>query len=243
MGKDNKSGGKKKLVTRREFMVASGAVIAAGALSACASKKIVETFTTTPGTTSATATSAATATMMTATTATTATTKTIATTAITGSVELPSGLSPTGQKVANSLGAASVSSSGQFRLNAIEGTRQLAVTLNSAGNPMLLGWPDEQHKVINAHSTAEVLVYMATGLFMLPADAQSNVLDLLAKSPELANIEKAIADTLTQDPAALSKPNQMVDQALSDLVDQLAVANKGKFAQNIIPGVHHGLAS
>jgi len=37
----------KRLVTRRDFLTATGAVIAAGALSACAPKAVVETVTTT----------------------------------------------------------------------------------------------------------------------------------------------------------------------------------------------------
>jgi hypothetical protein len=241
MAKDNKSNKKSKLVSRRDFLVAGGAVIAAGALSACTHKNIIETITTKTGTTSAATTSTVTGTINSTNQA--ITTRTMIITAITGSVELPSGLSTAGHKVVNSLGEAAVSSNGQFKINAIEGARQLTVVMSNAGNPMLLAWPDEKHKVINAHTTAEVLVYMATGLFMLPADAQNNAMDLLANSIELANLEKAIVVALAQDTETFSKPNQQVDQALSNLVDQLAVPNKVKTARNNILGGRHGLVS
>lgn len=53
---ENKKDNKKKLVSRRDFLVAGGAVIAAGALSACTPKAVTETTTktvtsTAPGTT------------------------------------------------------------------------------------------------------------------------------------------------------------------------------------------------
>ena len=44
---DNKKPRSKKLITRRDFLAASGAVIAAGALTACTPKTVTETVTTT----------------------------------------------------------------------------------------------------------------------------------------------------------------------------------------------------
>ena len=153
----------------------------------------------------------------------TSTTKTnkITTTTLTGNITLPSGLSTGGQKVVNGLSNASVGVNGQFKLKAVADSRQFTIVESAKGNPMLLGWPDSEHREINAHTTAEVLVYMASGLFLLPSASQTNAMDLLAKSSELDNLEKAITDALTQDPEAFSKPNQMVSQALSVVVDQL----------------------
>ena len=84
MAEGNKAESKKRLVSRREFLVVGGAVIVVGALSACASKTVIETITSTmtattniqPTTTTATTTSTTTVQPP----ITTTTTKTVTTT-------------------------------------------------------------------------------------------------------------------------------------------------------------------
>ena len=142
----------------------------------------------------------------------------LTTTTITGTIELPGNLSLAGQKIVNSLGTASVGNNGQFKLKAVANSRQFTIVESASGNPMLLGWPDGQHQEINARTTAEVLVYMATGLFLLPGAAQTNAMDVLATSPQLDGLEKAIEEALAQDPEVFGKPNEAVDKALSDVI-------------------------
>jgi hypothetical protein len=145
----------------------------------------------------------------------------LATVALKGQVELPAGVSSAGQKVVNSLGQASADSQGRFSLKAVANARQFTLVESAAGTPMLMGWPDAQHQKINARSTAEVLFYMAAGLFLLPGEAQASVRDVLEKSPELDKLEQAIQQALAQDPEAFSKPNEAIDQALSQIIFEL----------------------
>jgi hypothetical protein len=113
-----------------------------------------------------------------------------------------------------------VDGDGQLKFDTLEGRRQMAVVVSPGMNPMLLGWPDAEHSTINVRTTAEVLVYLATALFLLPGDAQGHTMELLAESPEPDGLEEAIDDTLAQDAEAESCP-LMADSFISVTISMM----------------------
>ena len=150
--------------------------------------------------------------------------KTVATVSLAGEVQLPAGVSAGGRKVVNGLGSASLDNRSQFKLKAVAGSRQFTVVMSPSGSPMLMGWPGAQNPKINARSTAEVLVYMATGLFTVPGASQRAALEMLDQSNDLDDLEKAISETPAADADALSKCNPRIISALGEAVARISRA-------------------
>lgn len=143
----------------------------------------------------------------------------------TGTVALPAGvaLDPASLTVTNSLDTASVSANGDFTINKFTDGPQLAFVAGPSGKPLFMGWLDATRTSLNAHSTAEVLIYMVTGCFALPKDARLAAMDLIAASSEATQVSAAIEASLIANPDGLSD-SDAVKQALADAVSSIAAA-------------------
>ncbi len=157
---------------------------------------------------------------------------TLPTGALTGTVSLPSGMTTniTSLKVTNSLATTGVSADGSFALTGFTGGKHLAYVVGPSGKPMLLGWLDDTHTTLSARSTAEVLLYLVTGCFALPADARLTAMDLIASSPEATQVAQAIESCLVANPDAMAIDNPAVRAALSAAAASLAARSGVPFA-------------
>lgn len=143
---------------------------------------------------------------------------------VNGTVDGP----PAVTQVSNSLGQAPVSA-GAYTVESFGTGRQLAFATDTAGIPVLFGFIDSTHGELNARTTAEVLVYFASGGFLASSEHQELLLELLADMPEIDDFAAALAAALEADPALFGgagDPAVLADLAarLRDLVESLAAA-------------------
>lgn len=123
-------------------------------------------------------------------------------------------------EVVNSLGGVPVES-GAFTFEQIDGGRQLAVAVSAGGTPMLLGWLDADHSTLSPRTTVDVLMFYASGAFMLPSAMQLEVMERLAETPELNALAADLADLLAADPDALSTAPTALIADLQTLIDDM----------------------
>jgi hypothetical protein len=143
-----------------------------------------------------------------------------ATTTRSGTVKLPSGTHIDVQTVTvqGTLAHVQPSTSGAFSMTAYASGPQLVVVLSPAGNPMLMGWLDATHTTVNAESTAEALVFYATGVPLMPMNAQEKALGAVASVPGLAGLTQAIAAALVTSADAFASANASVTSALDSVL-------------------------
>jgi hypothetical protein len=143
-----------------------------------------------------------------------------------GKVVLPTGLSldPKGLTVVDALGQGSVSGAGAFSLPAYSAGPQLAIVENASGNAMLLGWLDGEHATIDSESTAEVLVYFASGCPMLPPAIQLQAIEAIPQVAGIPAVRAALEAALASSPDALAAPVPALQQALAAAVAQVVPA-------------------
>ena len=137
---------------------------------------------------------------------------------LSGTLAPPAGVSLT--HVRNSLGEGAVAD-GAFRLEAYADGRQLTVAQTAAGTPALLGFVDADHTAIDANSTADALLFWATGAFLAPREQHPALLELLGQTPERAILAEAVAATLAADPEAFATSQPALAETLRDLAIQL----------------------
>ncbi len=144
----------------------------------------------------------------------------VRTASLSGRVTLPSGssLNPAALRVQNSLGSVALSVDGKYSLTAFQGLPQLTMVLSPNGKPMLFAQVDATHATINPRSTAETLVYFATGLYQQSPELRAESLRLLPGVPGLSQLEAAITASLVANPDALAGDNLAVREALAAVV-------------------------
>jgi len=123
--------------------------------------------------------------------------------------------------VRSSAGEAPLGTDGAFSLTCYGGEGQLAVALSPAGNPMLLGWLDAEHTALSPRTTAEVLVYFASGAFALPVAAQAEAIEALRGLADLDALATSITAALAADLDAFAGASPVASE-VSALVQQLA---------------------
>jgi hypothetical protein len=112
---------------------------------------------------------------------------------ITGTIQLPAGsrLAVSSLRVSNSLGQVRVSMGGGFTVPAFGGP-QLAQVTDANGTPVMEGFLSASEPAIDAHTTAEALVYFAGGFFLLPSDLQQTAYGKIAGAPGFPAVEAAV---------------------------------------------------
>ena len=100
---------------------------------------------------------------------------------VTGAIQLPSGFTtPMSQlAVSNLIGQSTLTKSGGFSANVANGLPSLVILQNAAGNGVLFGFVNSASasNVINAQSSAVVLLYFAFGVFALPPSVKAQVIE------------------------------------------------------------------
>ncbi len=119
--------------------------------------------------------------------------------------------------------SAPVQFGGAFSITAFEGGPQLAIVLNTTGDPVLLGWVDPTlpSNTLSSTSTAEVLAFFDMGGFLLLNELRGPLVGALRSRPELHPLEQAIAGALSTPPhhlgaasASLVGPRTQAVQAI-----------------------------
>jgi hypothetical protein len=159
-----------------------------------------------------------------------------------GSVKLPSGLDvkPTALTVQSTAGKAKLGASGDFKLTTFESGAQLAIVLSPKGNPMLLAWIDAEHHAIDAHTTAEVLLYFASGMPMLPQKVQAQAAFAFADFDGAAEVAKTIGAELKANVEAFGKHDAKLETAVDSALSSLS-AYQGEALIKIEPGEQSGV--
>jgi hypothetical protein len=148
---------------------------------------------------------------------------------ISGTVTSPAGVSLT--HVRNSLGESAVAN-GAFRLEAYATGRQLTVAQTASGNPALLGFLGPDQSIIDANSTADALLFWATGAFLAPHQHHPRLLDLLSQTPQRQTLAQALIATLEADPEAFAGQQPALAELLLDLAAQLQTSTAPKLIVN-----------
>jgi hypothetical protein len=160
-----------------------------------------------------------------------------------GTAALPSGvnLELAGLTVQSSAGKAKLDAAGEFTLTALAGGAQLAIVLSPEGNPMLLGWLDAEHATIDAHTTAEVLLYFASGMPLVPPKVQAQAVSAFADFDGADDLSKTIASELKADVEAFGDHDAKLEAALGDALSAFAKTYQGEALIKIEPGEQSGV--
>ena len=166
---------------------------------------------------------------------------------LSGTVQLPAGATVALQSltVQTSLDGQPVSSSGAFSVDAFSPGAQLVIVLSQAGNPMLMGWLDSTHTIIDAESTAEVLLWFGAGAPYLPNDAQTQALTTVGATPGLDAVTQAISASLVSSPDSFATSNPAVTAAMAQVLVPFMQGAPGMpipFDLAITPGIQSGLS-
>ena len=133
---------------------------------------------------------------------------------------LPAGstLDPASLTASTADGDFSVGSDGTFTVNVVSNEPSLVTIRNAAGNAILAGFlsPDsaKQNGVIDARSTAQVLLYFALGTFLTPPDQRDHLLTLIDGLPECATLAAAIDAAVAGNPTAFHDADAALVAAL-----------------------------
>lgn len=154
-----------------------------------------------------------------------------------GTVEAPAGV--TLASTINSLGEDPIRD-GAFACEVVQGGRQLTFATTAAGHPALAGWLDAEHAILSPRTTAEVLVYWASGGFAATSAHQERALDLLAEMPELDPLAASLEAALEADPEGFATVREELADQLADLVTDLAASADGagrEFRETVSRGI------
>jgi hypothetical protein len=142
---------------------------------------------------------------------------------------LPAGvtLTPDKLKVVTSAASAVPDMAGAVSVTAFAPGSQLAIVMSPAGNPMLYGWIDSTHTIINAETTAEVLAYFALqgSLVLQSADADA-IIAAMPQAPGIGALATSISSEIAASVDAFATPNVNVAAALKTFVTAI-IASAG----------------
>lgn len=141
-----------------------------------------------------------------------------------GSLRLPEAWTgaPADLRVVDGLGSATCGDDGAFHLEVHEGHDQFAMVLGPDDGLVLLGWFGAGRTELTVRSTAEALVWLSLGAWMIGEDGGERVRALLAEPAlDLAAVEAAWTAMLTAAPDGLAAPHGGLQAALQDAVDAL----------------------
>lgn len=123
------------------------------------------------------------------------------------SVQLPTALKLTADRtrLITSVAQVTPGKNGAASITGYVNGEQLAIVLNPTGNPMLMGWIDANHTIVNSNTTAQVLAYFAlAGTFVLnPTDREAVIADLQTNTA-LSAITGVIEAELARDSDAFA---------------------------------------
>jgi hypothetical protein len=154
-------------------------------------------------------------------------------------VSLPPGMAATGLSVLTTLGAGAVAPDGSAIVLTHGGESELGFVRGPAGQPVLMGWLGEGSAQISARSTAEALVFAASGSFLLPWESRLKAMELLRGAPELDALAQALSASLAVNANSLAEPTPAVFDALIGALAVLGFGPRQAFARSRLRGVRY----
>ncbi|MEI7833795.1 MAG: hypothetical protein WCJ56_11445 [bacterium] len=130
-----------------------------------------------------------------------------------GTVQVPAGASSTSNTVVTGMGSTPVAKDGTFSVPVITGGTQMGMVTDAAGDIILLGWLTGQKSTINARTTAEVLIYQATGCGSMLPSLRQQAMDLLAVDGDVNAVRDVI---IAVEAAGMARP--LVDARITAAV-------------------------
>jgi hypothetical protein len=149
-----------------------------------------------------------------------------------GVVKLPPGYAtPVGSLQISSIGGPlPIAADGSFTVPEPQGGPATVVVTDAKGNLVLLGHVDATNPSFNevdATSTAEELLYLATGSFLAPIGLKPQIYPLLAVAPETATVANVIAARLLVDPTAVGDDDPQIVDAVTAAAASLVTPAPG----------------
>ncbi len=145
-----------------------------------------------------------------------------------GTVGIPAGaaLDRSSLSVSTVVGDTKVAADGKYSVPTFTGSPMFTTVSDKDGNIVMLGWTDANHTVINARTTAEVLVYFGLACYVLEPKHRLLAVKDLSTNPAVNPVATAIEDAIRRNPAqALSDP--AVHAALQTATESLRPRNVG----------------
>ncbi len=90
---------------------------------------------------------------------------------------------------------------------------QMAKIVKADGTPVLLGWAGPSGNQMNAHTTAEVMLYFDLYAYLLPSIGRVEIVSQLKTKPEVQQVADAITTALATDSDALVNGNALIRAA------------------------------
>jgi hypothetical protein len=139
---------------------------------------------------------------------------------ITATLELPDTLASlrSGLRLNTSLSEATFSGAGTAKATLYGQGPQILIASQSDDTPVLLGWADASAGKLSPQTTAEVLVYIATGAHMLHPDAARVVRSFLTTAPAVASLASQVTTALAADSKALARTDGALAAAVTQTV-------------------------
>lgn len=128
-------------------------------------------------------------------------------------VVAPPGLPPPAT-IKTGLGSVSIVNGVGTQTPIFEGGPQFAVATDAAGNIQLIGFVGPGDEQINAHTTAEVLLFFNLNAPLLTGAEQVKILQDLRTLPAVQTLADAIAAALAADPLAVANRSSSIKTAL-----------------------------
>ena len=157
-------------------------------------------------------------------------------------VTLPAGVTvtPDKLKVMTSAASATPDATGAVSVTAFAPGSQIAIVLSPAGNPVLYGWIDSTHTVINAETTAEVLAYFALqgSLVLQSADADA-IIAAMPQAPGIGAVATTISSEVGANVDAFATPNANVAAALKAFVTAIIASATPQSAATASQATQH----
>ena len=143
---------------------------------------------------------------------------------------LPPGvpLTPSTLSVETGLETSPLGGNGAGNVKIFDQGPQLAKIVKADGTPVLLGWAGPSGNQLNAHTTAEVMLYFDLHAFLLPDIARAEVVSQLRTRPEVQPLASAIAAALVTDTDALVNNNASILAARASAAASLQTQFRGK---------------
>ena len=137
-------------------------------------------------------------------------------------IELPDGVSTSLESLTmrTIFGDYPVDESGNVTLDVYSTGPQIVFVLSPSGNPVLIGMSQEIDGTLSVNTTAQYLVFMASGGYGAPLEVRSALLKVL-ETEDLSSLENAISNALIEDIDAFSAYNTAIATALADTIESL----------------------
>lgn len=112
------------------------------------------------------------------------------------------------------------SATGDAKAQLLREARQLMAALDADGDPVLIGFLGFGADNLSVRSSVDALAYIEMGAFLVPEDAQAQVLDIIQRATELDLAAKQLAEALATNPKALTVKQAAYRTTITDYVNR-----------------------